>query len=373
MKRNSGVIGNKIDTSTSTAKGIHDIYDQHTKEISNKWPKALEYAAASGNGGTVSEGSGVGLTVSFRGGEVGDSLPYEITTLSGTAMTDADFSGAVVTGGSIALVADSTYDTKFVFNPILVGGDGTESNTFKIVIYRGSPVSNDNIIFDSNTFTVTDVTGLDEIFNLVASSAPTGITYTSSGTTPSSAFSSTYGFQTAGNASGFAYPLSLTDSHTGNRLFQATVTYPVSCADPALGMWIASNGRSYHTWGWGTTNSTGVSFQCNCTSYPMLNAPSGSTANGSSLSGAIGNTITMHLWHHQTAGVMRAKLTLGADDWAITGTQLGGTTTPLSRAYSTSSAVYFGVGSDYDGASLGSGSTNFQKFRIRDSNVWVAP
>ena len=70
---------------------------------------------------------------------------------------------------------------------------------------------------------------------------------------------------------------------------------------------------------------------------------------------------------------MRGKVTLGADDWSITGTALGGTSTPLSVSYSTSSAVYFGVSSDYDNASLGSGSTNFKKLRIRDDNFWVAP
>jgi len=372
MKRNSGIIGDKIETTVSETKGLHDIYDQHTKNLSNDWPKALEYAAVTGNGTTINEGAGVGLTVFFRGGVVGDNLPYEITTVSGTTMTNADFTGAVITGGTISLVADSTYDTQFVFNPVLVSTDGTENNTFKVTVYRGSPVSSDNIIFDSNTFTVNDVTGLDQTFDLVVSSAPTGITITS-GASISSGFSSTYGFMTGGNATGFSYPLSLTDSHTGNRLFQATVAFPTNCTDPSIAMWIASNGRNYMQWNWATTNSRGVSLQTNCMSYPMLNTPSGGQNGSAIANGAIGNTITMHLWHHQTAGVMRAKITLGADDWAITGTQLGGTTTPLSKAYSTTAAVYFGLSSDLDGVSLGSGSCNYKKLRIRDSNTWVAP
>jgi hypothetical protein len=201
-----------------------------------------------------------------------------------------------------------------------------------------------------------------ELWSLKVAGTPTGLTYVSSGSTPSSSFNSTYGFQTAGNASGFAYPLQTTNSYNcsqGGWLFQASVWFYNRCSDPAMGFWTGTN-RQKLTWSWSTTNSNGISFQCNCDSYPMLNTPSGG-ANGDTMSSAIGNYVTLHVYI--TSSTVSGLVTIGLDDWNISGTKIGGG--GRTKAYGFGSTdFYMGLGSDYDGASLGSNSTNFQAIKI---------
>tara|TARA_R100001443_G_C3363300_1_gene179465 strand:- start:6729 stop:7865 length:1137 start_codon:yes stop_codon:yes gene_type:complete len=378
MKRNSGFIGELQGTTTTIAKGVHDLHDVHIKRVSTTWPRAKRFVSLTPSVTTVTEGNSMTFTLTTEHIEPNTTLYYTIATVSGTTMVDADFTISPGNGG-----VDGSFNTTNLLNQIflntvltfglvaeLTPGDA-ESNVFKLQIRTGS--TSGPVVIESSNITVTDAvsTGVDTTINLKVSSTPTGTTLTSSSL--STGWSTTYGFQTAGDATGFSYPLSLTDSHIGDRLFQATVDWPNNnCPDPAVAMWIASNGRNYPQWQWSGTNSTRVSFQTNCVSYPQLNTPNGNVQ-GSSISGALNNFVTLHLWHHQSSSVMRAKITLGEDDWSITGTALGGTSTPLSIAYSTTSAVYFGIGSDYDNASLGSESTNFHKLRIRDSNFWVAP
>ena len=372
MKRNSGFIGEKQQTSTSGAKGAHDLHDVHNKRIATKWPRAKRFISLTPSVTTVTEGNSMTFTLTTEHVENASTLYYTIATVSGTTMVDADFSISPNNGGVDGSFSTTNNSTVLTFKLVaeLSPGDA-ESNVFKLQIRTGS--ISGAIVIESSDITVTDAvsTGIDTTIDLKVSSTPSGTTLTSSSLT--TGWSTTHGFQTAGNATGFSYPLSLTETYTGDMLFQATVDWPNNnCADPALAMWIASNGRNYPQWQWSGTNTTRVSFQTNCVSNPQLNTPSGNVT-GSAISGAVNNFVTLHLWHHQTSSVMRAKLTLGEDDWSISGTALGGTSTPLSKAYSTTSAVYFGIGSDYDGASIGSESTNFHKLRIRDSNTWVAP
>tara|TARA_R100001510_G_C7647616_1_gene204957 strand:- start:642 stop:1781 length:1140 start_codon:yes stop_codon:yes gene_type:complete len=379
MKRNSGFItDDRIITSTLAAKGIHDLHDVHIKRVATAWPRTPRFMSLTPSVTTVTEGNSMTFTLTTEHVEPNTTLYYTIATVSGTTMVDADFNISPNNGG-----VDGSFNTTNLLNQIFLNtvltfglvaelspGDA-ESNVFKLQIRTGS--TSGPVVIESSDITVTDATstGIDTTIDLRVSSTPTGTTLTSSSLT--TAWSTTYGFQTVGNATGFSYPLSLTDTYTGDMLFQATVDWPNNnCADPALAMWIASNGRNYPQWQWSGTNTTRVSFQMNCVSNPQLNTPSGNVT-GSSLSSAVNNFVTLHLWHHQTAGVMRAKITLGQFDWGINGTAIGGTSTPLSKAYSTTSAVYFGIGSDYDGASIGSESTNFHKLRIRNSSTWVAP
>lgn len=210
---------------------------------------------------------------------------------------------------------------------------------------------------------------VDLQLNLVSSSAPTGFTLQYAGNSPAYAMSSTYGFQTAGNALGFAYPGQGTDALDENKdwLIQASVLVTNNCSDPAIGVWRESAGRTAPTWGWGTTNSTVYSTQLNCHSYQMLNTPIGGS-NSSSLGSNYGSGVyyTLHLWYFSGSGTgVKAHCTIGQDDWAFTGTKLGGTNARY-RGVNWTGDVYWGLGSDYDGVSVGSSSTNFNAVRVRE-------
>ena len=43
MRRNSGIIGKKIATSTSDASGVHDLFDNYNYQIDDKWPQYKHY------------------------------------------------------------------------------------------------------------------------------------------------------------------------------------------------------------------------------------------------------------------------------------------------------------------------------------------
>lgn len=207
---------------------------------------------------------------------------------------------------------------------------------------------------------------LDVTYNLQVSSAPAGLTFTDSNL--SEGFSTAYGFQTAGNAFGFSYPLSNTVACAGTSdwLVQVTFRWYNNCNDPSLACWPESGGRTQPTWGWQTTNTTCISLQNNCSSYRMTNTPGGGT-NSSSLTGwTSGQYGTFHMWYCPSNGTTYTGLTDGQDDWNYTGFKRGGNTISRSYTYGTSAPVYFGLGSDYDGAAIGAQSTNFYSWRFRE-------
>ena len=216
--------------------------------------------------------------------------------------------------------------------------------------------------------------GIDTTWDLRVSSAPTGITITDTGTTPSYAFSSTYGFQTAGdtgNGVNFAYPLSGTDAldPTGgvDFLIQATVLTTDRCSDPSIATWLASGGRSAPIWAWAYNNSR-ISQQLNCNSYNAIYGRSTNDTGAGSLGTSYyhaGAYITLHYWYAPSVTRVYAAVTDASDDWGITGTQLGTRTAEIGQHFGVSNPVYWGLSSDFDNASLGASSTNFTAVRVR--------
>ena len=207
---------------------------------------------------------------------------------------------------------------------------------------------------------------IDETYTLKTGSTPSGLQI-QSGSGLATGWSTFYGFQTGGNASGFSTPLQRTATLSGNSdwLFQVSTRCYNSCWDPALQFWPASNGRSAPSWNWGTTNSTCVSFQCNCKSYTMLNTPQGGANSGSIGGSNSGEYFTHHLWWVPSTSTVYGKITYGEQDYTIAGSNAA---TATSRSFSIYNGTdcYFGLASDYDGVGVSSTSTNFNYLRIRE-------
>ena len=148
MRGNSGFIGPKQETSSSSVNGVFDIYDQYRKRTDDNWSQFQVESITGSNGTTANEGVSTTFTISTSGIADGTTLYYSLETLSGTALTSADFSIGDVSG-SFSITSDSG---SFELRPT---GDGlAESNTFRIHIRRGS-ISGD-ILKSSGTFTIAD-------------------------------------------------------------------------------------------------------------------------------------------------------------------------------------------------------------------------
>ncbi len=163
MKRNSGIIGDPVQTSSSivgiagTANGVHDIHDVHIKRIGNIWPRAKQYVSLTPSTTTVSEGSSMTFTLVTEHIPNGSTLYYSISTVSGTTMNDADFSispnANSGVSGSFTNTNDSTVLTFGLVAEISPGD--AESNVFKLQIREGS--TSGTVVIESTNITVTDV------------------------------------------------------------------------------------------------------------------------------------------------------------------------------------------------------------------------
>ena len=143
----------------------------------------------------------------------------------------------------------------------------------------------------------------------------------------------------------------------GDHLFECTVLFANSCSDPAIAIW--SSGTP--SWAWGTHTSR-ISLQQNCTT-PYLYGTSSSQSAGSNTPTSFSNPITLHLHHQPSLSRTRAWVTTVADDWGNESSNRVGNIMSITNNYG-SNAVYCGLSSDYDSASLGLYSTNFTKWRI---------
>jgi len=224
--------------------------------------------------------------------------------------------------------------------------------------------------FGRNLTSAAGPAGVDELFSLFSLNS-SEVTITSSGTTPSFGFSITNGFMTAGDASGFAYPLSGTSSldPTGgvDWLIQATVLLTDRCSDPSIAVWPVTSGRSAPQWNWGVQTSR-ISAQLNCNSYNGLYGTSIADTGAGSLGTSYyhaGARLTYHFWYAPSIGATKSRLTDSLNDWSVTGTRLGSRSSSISQTFGSSTPVYWGLGSDFDGVSLGTTSTNFTQVRIR--------
>lgn len=196
------------------------------------------------------------------------------------------------------------------------------------------------------------------LWDLKVNSAPSGLNYYPSQSTLQTAFSSTYGYQTAGDAVGSVYELQTASAYSGNYLFQTSVLITNNCSDPAIA--IFSSNAATPVWNWGTESSR-ISFQCDCTT-PYLYGTSAQASAGGTIPYGPSYYATMHLWHEPAQGRTRARLTSGLNDWTVSGTQIGSEMSIANNYGST--PVYCGLASDFDGASIGSSSTNFQAIRV---------
>jgi len=148
MRRNSGIIGEHVETTPSIASGVHDLFDQYNAEFSENWPQVKEFVSVSPNSGNVTESSANIFTVTTNGFADGDILYYSITTGGGASA--ADFNGGLT--GSFTITSNSG-----TLNLIPVGGDGSESETFTIEFRLNS--SSGQKIGESGTYTLVDGTG----------------------------------------------------------------------------------------------------------------------------------------------------------------------------------------------------------------------
>jgi hypothetical protein len=196
------------------------------------------------------------------------------------------------------------------------------------------------------------------LWDLKVFSVPAGLNYYPGQSTLQTQFSTLYGYQTAGDASGSVYELQTAGAYSGNYLFQTSVLVTNSCSDPALAIFTA-NGSS-PVWAW-SQDSSRISVQCNCTE-PVLYGTSASSSSSGTLSPAPSYFITIHLWHEPLFSRTRSRVTVGLNDWTLSGSQIGSEMSIANNYGST--PVYCGLASDFDDASLNDASTNFQSLRV---------
>lgn len=195
-------------------------------------------------------------------------------------------------------------------------------------------------------------------WDLLTSSVPAGLNYYPGQSSLQTAFSATYGYQTAGDASGSVYELQTVDSYVGDYRFECSVLIADSCSDPSIA--IFTSPAATPQWQWGA-NGTRVSIQCDCTT-PVFYGTSNSANSGGTIPWGPGYYATLHLSHEPSQSRTRAWLTSGQNDWTSSGTQIG-STMQINESYG-STPVYCGLASDFDGASLGPNSTNFNALRV---------
>tara|TARA_B100001758_G_scaffold40610_1_gene31686 strand:- start:539 stop:1708 length:1170 start_codon:yes stop_codon:yes gene_type:complete len=92
MRRNSGIIGELIRTSTDEASGIHDLFDNYNAEFNDNWPIVKKIISLSNSNGTsFPEGAISTFSITTEGFADGDTVYWTISNVSGTALAAADF------------------------------------------------------------------------------------------------------------------------------------------------------------------------------------------------------------------------------------------------------------------------------------------
>ena len=167
MLRNSNVLNkSRLVTKTNTlaaggsypqgeASGAFDLHDIQFRRKLNIWPRAWEVISVSPSASTVSEGSTVTFTITTAHIPSNTFLAFQIVTVSGTSMTNADFVGSPNTSGTF-LVSNNSATLAFTLAP----SDGTENNVFKLQIKRDISGGAD-VLAESSNVTVTDSIGID--------------------------------------------------------------------------------------------------------------------------------------------------------------------------------------------------------------------
>jgi hypothetical protein len=152
MKRNSGFVGLLKETSTSTAKGLHDLHDVHIKRSNDKWPRTESFVSLTPSTTNVTEGNSMTFTLVTEHITNGTTLYYTVDTVTGATMVDADFSNSPNDGGIDGPFVTTNDSTVLTFT--LVADGVTEGNVFKLTIRTGS--TSGTIVIQSSNITVTD-------------------------------------------------------------------------------------------------------------------------------------------------------------------------------------------------------------------------
>ena len=148
MRRNSGIIGSEIATDSTSASGLHDLFDCYNSKKDDSWPQFQVESVSNSNGTALNEETNNTITVTTSGIPDGTKLYYSIATVSGTTLTSADFTIGDVSG-SFNIISNSG---SFVLKP--TGDDLSESNVAKVQIRRGS-ISGD-ILAETGNLTIAD-------------------------------------------------------------------------------------------------------------------------------------------------------------------------------------------------------------------------
>lgn len=172
MLRNSNILKKaRLITKTNTlqsgggypqgeASGLFDRHDVQFRRKLNIWPRAWEVISVSPSTSTVSEGLTVTFTITTAHIPNNTTLAYQVVTVSGIDMTNADFTGANTTAGTFTINSNSA---SLAFT--LASSDGTENNVFKLQIKRDISGGAD-VLGESSNVTVTDSIGIDIRSNL---------------------------------------------------------------------------------------------------------------------------------------------------------------------------------------------------------------
>ena len=146
MKRNSGIIGPKTQSSLNVASGVHGLFDQYNARVVNKWPKVKSFVSISPNTANHMEGETKTFTVVVDGYENGDTVYYSIASVSGS-VTSSDFSDSSLTG---SFTVNSSGQGSFSKNVVRDATNETES--YKIQIRDGS--TSGTILGESGTISM---------------------------------------------------------------------------------------------------------------------------------------------------------------------------------------------------------------------------
>jgi hypothetical protein len=156
--RNGGVIGKHIEPTISSAVGIWDCHDNSTYHREGSFPNLGRVDSvlinSSASNQSIAEGSAITCTIQTLGMANGQTINYEVVSVTGT-VSSADFSGGLnsLTGTATVSSNSATVTGALVMN------DGSETESFKIRVKPSN--GGDDLFVDSPTITITNVTGND--------------------------------------------------------------------------------------------------------------------------------------------------------------------------------------------------------------------
>tara|TARA_R100001443_G_scaffold80256_2_gene87341 strand:+ start:3096 stop:4241 length:1146 start_codon:yes stop_codon:yes gene_type:complete len=160
--RNGGVIGKKIEPTTSSAVGIWDCHDNSLYHREGTFPNLgrVDSVVINGSGSnqSIAEGTQITCAIQTLGMIDGQTVSYEVVSVTGT-VSAADFSGGLNSLTGTATVSSNSATV----TGALVPSDGSETESFKIRVKPSN--GGDDLFVDSPTITITDTVGENLVSN----------------------------------------------------------------------------------------------------------------------------------------------------------------------------------------------------------------